>query len=502
LDYVARQKIGGTHLNFFVMKPLAVLPPETYLVSTQWNSEKSLAAWIAPRVLELTYTAYDMTPFARDCGYDGEPFIWNDERRFQLRCELDAAYFHLYGINREDTNYIMSTFPIVKRKDEAKYGTYRTRDRILEIYDQMASGVFVSALDPLPAHGWTVPEDRLVPTSQTQPIIPIPSILPPPAKPTLTIVEDGKRPVPTVIEPPRPAQPQPGANIFFQRTVLGAEIVHQMHMDNTFGHVKFMKTFEIIDLEMNADLSTQYYRQAAGPLDRKLLFSLDKQLEQQQWYKAILQNDRIVYVAQEKSGRHREYYNRYWQEHDELIQRIITLFKPLTTRESEIIATLYTAWNDLLLQGKEPSEAEIILESSSEKWHPEKATIKQTTWESGLRWMQKHRLIPRGTRQLTRAIPVKKTPKSKMEKTAKSSTPELKVAEEKAVYTVDTGVVEAGEPLTLALPVGRIRVNGQSAELLEKKSLGSGRFQYRVILDATGEIKAFMAPPAQIEEVE
>ncbi len=92
-----------------------------------------------PRVLELTYTAWDLQPFARDLGYDGPPFLWNIERRFQLRCELDARYFRLYGIAREDVAYIMETFPIVKRKDLAEYGVYRTKETILAVYDELAA---------------------------------------------------------------------------------------------------------------------------------------------------------------------------------------------------------------------------------------------------------------------------------------------------------------------------------------------------------------------------
>ena len=86
----------------------------------------------------MTYTAWDLEDFARDCGYDGPPFRWDEERRFLLRCELDAAYFHLYGIKRDDVDYIMETFPIVKRKDEKEYGEYRTKRVILEMYDAMA----------------------------------------------------------------------------------------------------------------------------------------------------------------------------------------------------------------------------------------------------------------------------------------------------------------------------------------------------------------------------
>ncbi len=106
--------------------------------------------------MELTYTAWDLQPFAQDCGYNGPPFRWDEERRFLLRCELDATYFHLYGIARDDVDYIMETFPIVKRKDEAAHGEYRTKRVILEIYDAMqrageSGQPYQTLLDPPPA---------------------------------------------------------------------------------------------------------------------------------------------------------------------------------------------------------------------------------------------------------------------------------------------------------------------------------------------------------------
>lgn len=123
------------------------------------DSNKSLVtqtSWIIQRVLELSYTTWDLEPFARDCGFDSPPFRWDDARRFQLRCELDAAFFHVYGIERCDVAYIMDTFPIVKRKDEAQHGTYRTKDTILTLYDaigeaQRTGQPFVSPLAPPPA---------------------------------------------------------------------------------------------------------------------------------------------------------------------------------------------------------------------------------------------------------------------------------------------------------------------------------------------------------------
>jgi hypothetical protein len=136
-DYIARQKLGGVNLNLFALKQLPVLPPATYITTCRWDSADILGDWLLPRVIELTYTARDLVAFAKDCGYDGPPFRWDKERRFLLRCELDAAYFHLYGIERDDVDYIMETFPSLKREDEKQYGEYRTKRVILEIYDEM-----------------------------------------------------------------------------------------------------------------------------------------------------------------------------------------------------------------------------------------------------------------------------------------------------------------------------------------------------------------------------
>ncbi|BCL79617.1 N-6 DNA methylase [Ktedonobacteria bacterium brp13] len=140
-DYITRQKLGGNSISFFIVKQLPVLPPATYTITCRWDTTTTLGDWLLPRALELTYTAWDLEAFAKDCGYAGPPFRWEEERRFLLRCELDAAYFHLYGIARDDVDYIMETFPIVKRGDEKQHGEYRTKRVIMEIYDEMQRAI-------------------------------------------------------------------------------------------------------------------------------------------------------------------------------------------------------------------------------------------------------------------------------------------------------------------------------------------------------------------------
>lgn len=164
VDYATRQKIGGIHLKYHYFKQLPILHSQTLDKPAPWQPDLSLAEWLTPRILELTYTAEDLRPFAEDMGYDGPPFVWDEERRFQLRAELDAAFFHLYlpansdgtwkraeketdaeyrtlcavfPTPRHAVDYIMETFPIVKKKDEKAYGRYRTKEAILREYDGM-----------------------------------------------------------------------------------------------------------------------------------------------------------------------------------------------------------------------------------------------------------------------------------------------------------------------------------------------------------------------------
>ena len=136
-DYVVRQKIQGVTLNWYIVEQFPLIPPNAYKREFGATTARDL---VRDHVLRLTYTAHDMAPFARDLGYDGEPFIWDEEERRHLRARLDALYFHLYGLSRDDAEYILATFPIVRREDEAAFGTYRTRDMTLAYMNALAAG--------------------------------------------------------------------------------------------------------------------------------------------------------------------------------------------------------------------------------------------------------------------------------------------------------------------------------------------------------------------------
>lgn len=144
LDWAARLSVGGTHMNFYIVKQLPVLPPEAYL--GELCQGLTYVEAVVPRVLELTYTAYDMEGFARDLRYEGPPFLWDEGRRHRLKCELDAIFAHMYGLDRSDLEWILdapppsASFPVLKRNEIKQFGEYRTRRYVLCAYDQVASG--------------------------------------------------------------------------------------------------------------------------------------------------------------------------------------------------------------------------------------------------------------------------------------------------------------------------------------------------------------------------
>jgi hypothetical protein len=144
-DYVTRQKAQSTHLNWYIVEQLPVMAPDEY--DRRSFGPRTAAEIVRQIVLELTYTANDMAPFARDMGYVDDngnvrpPFRWDEGRRLKLRAKLDAVYFHLYGVtDRDDVRYIYSTFPIMEREEQRAFGRYRSCELCLAYMNALAAG--------------------------------------------------------------------------------------------------------------------------------------------------------------------------------------------------------------------------------------------------------------------------------------------------------------------------------------------------------------------------
>lgn len=151
-DYCLRNALSQPSIPQGTSEQLPVPAPAVFAAACPWDPTASLESWMAARSMELVYTALDMAPLAHDLGDDGSPFAWDAERRAALRAELDGAFLHVYGVGRDDAQYILSTFPIANRKDPS------LAERVLDAYDRIAQAMdtgapFASTLDPLPGCG-------------------------------------------------------------------------------------------------------------------------------------------------------------------------------------------------------------------------------------------------------------------------------------------------------------------------------------------------------------
>ena len=136
-DFIARSKLQGTNLSWFIVAQLPMITFENYMRKIGSNPAEDL---VRDTVLKLTYTSIDMKKFAECQGFDGDPIGWNSEARRHLKARLDALYFHLYGVSRVDANYILEKFPIVRKHDLKEFGRYRTKELILGYMNALAAG--------------------------------------------------------------------------------------------------------------------------------------------------------------------------------------------------------------------------------------------------------------------------------------------------------------------------------------------------------------------------
>lgn len=145
-DYVVRTKLHGNNMSWHIWEQLPVVPLSEF--DRVKFGDQSARAVVHQCVLELTYTANDLAPFAQDMGHTDAkgvvhaPFEWNDRRRIVLRAKLDAVFFLLYGIvDREDVKYIYSTFPIVEADEREQFdGHYRSCELCIEFMNALEAG--------------------------------------------------------------------------------------------------------------------------------------------------------------------------------------------------------------------------------------------------------------------------------------------------------------------------------------------------------------------------
>ena len=183
------------------------------------------------------------------------------------------------------------------------------------------------------------------------------------------------------------------ANVHFRRSVLAAEIADRLCDEPTFGHVKMEKILFLTERLCHIDIGSHYHRDAAGPYDNNALRSIDSQLKKQKWFEVQHTEKGNRYVPMQNRGKHKTYFSKYYSDILPTFEKIINTFKTQRTEQCEIVATLYSAWEDLLHSNKPFTDADIVNEVLN-NWHESKKRISQDRWLSAIRWMRENGFAP------------------------------------------------------------------------------------------------------------
>lgn len=186
-------------------------------------------------------------------------------------------------------------------------------------------------------------------------------------------------------------------NRHFARALLSAEIVHQLHIEPTFGRIKHQKILHLCEFIGGIEeIQGEYHREAAGPLDNKLIYSVETELKKQKWFEEYKREQfGHGYRPLAKAGGHRTYVERYWKDKLPIIERLIKLMRTWDTERCEIFSTAYAAWNDLLIWRK-PVTDDAIVHEILNRWHDRKRQVPESRWRKALDWMRKEGYVPTG----------------------------------------------------------------------------------------------------------
>lgn len=186
--------------------------------------------------------------------------------------------------------------------------------------------------------------------------------------------------------------------IYFRRAAFDAYVIHTLADDPNLGRTKIEKITHLVEYHCAIDFEREPVRDAAGPVDYVSRRKVESLAKKQRWYAVVEATGRkgFRYMLGAETAKALPIAERTLGHQKSRVDALIEMMRPLNTRKCEIIATLYAAWNDLLLRGAKPSDEEILIEAR-ENWHPKKLTIPTREWIEGLAWIRVGQLIPRGT---------------------------------------------------------------------------------------------------------
>ena len=188
-------------------------------------------------------------------------------------------------------------------------------------------------------------------------------------------------------------------NLASYRAAIGCYTIRKMSQQPYFGRTAAMKMLYLAEAHVGLHLGLQPEREAAGPFDH-WIYRFEDEGKQKAWFKAVENSSngkmKVEYqpgkmLAAQAAQAEIQLARKQRKEFD----RLLDLLSGKKTEEVEILATLFAAWNDFLIDGHVPSDDEIVTEVR-ENWHVKKERFTPTVLRQWMGWLRQNSLVPQG----------------------------------------------------------------------------------------------------------
>ncbi len=175
-------------------------------------------------------------------------------------------------------------------------------------------------------------------------------------------------------------------------------VINRLQDDPHFGRVKLEKCNHLAEYHCGVPLDRRPIRWRLGPFDPELLKAAEDWGERHGWFVKHDPGDggKVTYEPSATLAEQAKAVGTWLGEKKAAVDGLLDRLRSLSTHRCGIIATVYAAWNDLLLTGQTPNDREIINEAKT-RWHESKESIPDPTWFREIRWLRLSGITPTGT---------------------------------------------------------------------------------------------------------
>ena len=190
-------------------------------------------------------------------------------------------------------------------------------------------------------------------------------------------------------------------------TAIALQKHSEQNKQDVFGHVKAEKIVHLAEYVLNVDLERSPVKDAAGPNDFPHAKKVESRAAKAGFYtvakRAADKETGYIFTQGRSMNSLIQKTQKCLGKRNELLSQLLNLLVPMKTQQAEIVATVYAAWNNLILHGNQFTDNDIVTEAR-ENWRAEKLQIPREKFFNAIEWMRKYEfLMPKGNGKIIKA---------------------------------------------------------------------------------------------------